>query len=113
MYKKPQISKSLIYLDLGSDIFKRGLPYLNSINLVRFFVATKVVWSFSLYHFNFWPGFIISILYFVLSTVLETVVYELPVDVNLFMSFLSNLIFVVIAIFFVYISEKKMGQLHL
>ena len=113
MYKKPQISKSLLYLDLGTDIFKRCLPFLASIDVLRFVVTTKIVWSFTLYHFNFWPGFIISILYLALGTALETVVYELPVDVNLFISSLSNLIFAVTAMFCVYICTKKMGQLHL
>ena len=112
MYKKPSISKTFLFFDLLFDLPKRCLPQLISQEFLWNLITTKVLWHFTLYHFSFWPSFITSILYVSLNAVLMAVVYELPMEENFIISYASNLLFVVFALFFIYISIKQAGLLY-
>ena len=48
---------------------------------------------YGLFHFDFWPSLIASILYLALNSVLMTVVYEIPADGSFILNSLFELVY--------------------
>ena len=112
MFKRPNICKSFLYLDLTLDIPRKFLPRLFGQDVLWYYINTRLLWCFTVYHFSFWPNFLFSVFYIIVNTAIMGVIYSLPADGTFFANLFSNLTFVVIAMFFINISMKKLGQLH-
>ena len=80
MFLKPNISKSLLYFHLLLDLPRKCLPRLIEQGLMSEFNIRHLLLLYGVYHFDFWPSLIASILYLALNSALMAVVYEIPVD---------------------------------
>ena len=88
------------------------MPKILSQDVLWYFVNTRLLWCFAVFHFSFWPSFLFGILYLLLNAIVIAYLYKLTSDGTFFLNFLLNFIFAVVAMFFINICMKKLGQLH-
>ena len=88
IYFKPKISKSLLYLHLLLDLPRNCLPRLIEQGLLNESNMQYLLLGFCVFHFDFWPSFIVSILYVACDSAIMAVVYEIPIDGSFILSFL-------------------------